>query len=163
MATKQKQRSIWKRPRGPEFKAWDHMIQRCTNPNDPGYKHYGGRGLTVCERWRHFRNFFGDMGPRPGNKNPTRRSRYSIERIDNNGNYEPGNCRWATQKQQMRNTRVNLELVTHDGKTMCLTDWAAETGIPYKRLYIRYTRLGWTFKDAIETPKYGKRPIQVTS
>ncbi len=80
------------------YATWSSMIQRCTNPNAKNYKWYGGRGITVCERWRSFENFAADMGDRPGRG-------YSIDRINNNGNYEPGNCRWATQSEQVRNSR----------------------------------------------------------
>jgi hypothetical protein len=86
-------------PRSSEYNCWGSMIARCTNPNDPGWKNYGGRGIRVCERWRNsFENFLADMGlkPSPG---------LSIERVENDGNYEPGNCRWATRKEQRANQR----------------------------------------------------------
>lgn len=81
-----------------EYRTWSSMIQRCTNPRARNYKHYGGRGITVCARWRDsFEAFLADMGPRP--------AKLSIDRINVNGNYEPGNCRWATQIEQVRNQR----------------------------------------------------------
>lgn len=85
-------------PETPEYRVWKGIIQRCTNPNRASWPYYGGRGITVCDRWRYsFEDFFEDMGPRPAGM--------SIDRIDNDGNYEPGNVRWATSKQQVRNRR----------------------------------------------------------
>jgi len=89
--------------RTPEYSAWCALIGRCTNPRNKGWRYYGGRGITVCERWRHdFTAFLADMGPRPS-------PNHSIDRFpDNDGNYEPGNARWATDQQQNANTRVTL-------------------------------------------------------
>lgn len=85
----------------PEYQSWAGMKSRCFNPNTEQYGYYGGRGITVCERWLAFENFYADMGPRPEPK-----SEYSIDRYpDMNGNYEPGNCRWATFPEQMANRR----------------------------------------------------------
>lgn len=91
----------------PEYEAWLAMIQRCTNPKNPRWKDYGGRGITVCERWRaSFDDFRADVGARPS-------AEYSIDRIDNDKGYEPGNCRWATRAEQMANRRVSRREVTH--------------------------------------------------
>ena|SRR5208283_5104446 len=86
----------------PTFKTWANMIQRCKNRQLPTWKRYGGRGITVCERWKTFANFLTDMGERPQGMKGMR-AKFSIDRINNDGNYEPGNCRWATMKQQGEN------------------------------------------------------------
>lgn len=88
----------------PEYQAWADMRQRCHNPNNPSYFRYGGRGISICERWEEsFQNFWDDMGPRP-------EGRFSIERKDNNGNYEKDNCRWAPMFEQASNTRKNKRI-----------------------------------------------------
>lgn len=80
----------------PENRCWRNIRRRCNSVHRPSYKYYGGRGIKLCERWNDFNNFLADMGPRPGPE-------YSVERIDNDGHYEPGNCRWATQAEQNKN------------------------------------------------------------
>lgn len=115
------------------YHAWQTMRDRCSNPKNSRFHRYGGRGITVCERWQEFENFYADMGDAPRGT--------SLDRIDTDGNYEPSNCRWATPKQQSNNTSTNTH-VTHDGKTQTLAQWAAELGIPYSRIVYRHTR-GW--------------------
>ncbi len=105
-----------------EFGAYKLMISRCTNPDYDSYSYYGGRGITVCDRWlESFGNFIEDMGERPG-------PGYTIERIDNNSNYGPENCKWATRKEQGRN-RCSTRLITLNDKTQCVSDWAADMKI----------------------------------
>lgn len=105
-----------------EYRIWCHMKRRCFDVNSESYKRYGARGITVCEKWAaSFEEFFFDMGQRPTEK-------HSIDRIDNDGNYEPGNCRWATSKEQANNTRANV-LITINGITKPLSIWADENGL----------------------------------
>lgn len=106
----------------PEYEVWHSIKQRCNNPKDKGYKNYGGRGITVCTEWnKSFIVFFNHVGHRPS---PT----HSIDRIKNNGNYEPGNVRWATIQEQHNNYRQNHNISLH-GWTMTLTQWARFVGI----------------------------------
>ncbi len=128
----------------PEYGVWDAMIQRCTNLNHASYHVYGGRGITVCNRWRDFSKFFEDMGKRPSPK-------HTIERVDNNAGYRPENCRWATRHEQMRNTRRN-RFITFNNETMCLIDWAKKTGIHYVTIHNRLGKLGWSIERALTTP-----------
>lgn len=106
-----------------EYWTWKNMKARCLSPTNPQYSNYGGRGIRICERWlANFENFLADMGSRPSSK-------HSLDRYpDNNGNYEPGNVRWATQQQQTRNRRGN-HLVTINEDTRCLTEWAEISGV----------------------------------
>lgn len=126
------------------YNIWRGIIKRCTVPTHRAWKSYGGRGITVCERWlSSFENFRADMGPRPS---PT----HSLDRKDNNGNYEPGNCRWATAKEQLNNTRVNLVL-EHNGVRMTAMQWAEKTGLAPHLVYAR-TRRGWSPERTLTTP-----------
>lgn len=109
------------------------MRTRCNNPNFHAFPRYGGRGITVCERWGSFSAFRADMGEAPVGM--------SIERENTNGNYEPGNCRWATPKEQARNMRVN-RMVTHEGETLCLAAWAERLGTTSDVLWKRLRRKG---------------------
>lgn len=128
----------------PEYAAWQHMISRCHKPKDKGYKLYGGRGITVSDRWRNsFENFIADMGFRPS-------SQHSIDRIDNDGNYEPSNCRWATTTEQATNRRNNHR-ISHDGITDTLKGWSVRMGLPRELLRSRLSR-GWPIDIALTTP-----------
>lgn len=132
-----------------EYGIWASMWTRCTNPNAQSFPLYGGRGITVCERWRTFANFLDDMGRRPS-------SMHSIDRYPNaDGNYEPGNVRWATQAQQNRNNS-RTRLLTHDGKTMCLTDWAGAVGLNASTLWDRL-RARWPLDEALTVPAGQRR------
>lgn len=118
----------------PEYGAWHQMIQRCCNPSHHGHAHYGGRGITICDRWRNsFPSFLADMGLRPS-------SGHSIDRFPNNdGNYEPGNVRWATLSEQARNKRVNI-WVKHGGERRLLIEVCEETGMKYETVMSRRFR-----------------------
>ncbi len=117
------------------FRVWSGAIQRCHNPNSKDRRNYADRGIAVCERWRHsFENFLADMGEAPKGK--------SLDRWpDNDGNYEPGNCRWATPQEQLHNTRVN-RWITYNGETMILADWARRLGTSASALRQRWVREG---------------------
>jgi hypothetical protein len=116
-----------------EYKIWVGIIQRTTNHNSPAYNSYGGRGIRVCERWRlSFSDFLEDMGARPSKE-------YSVDRIDNNGNYEPGNCRWATRLQQAINRRMNRNNTSGiTGVAYRASDrvWWAQIGVDGRTLYL---------------------------
>jgi len=121
------------------YRLWRSMLGRCENPNGHAYKLYGGRGIKVCERWHDFLSFLADMGERPRG--------CTLDRIDNDGNYEPGNCRWATPKQQGRN-RANNRMLTFRGETRCIAEWADM--LPLKDSAIRgRLKKGWTPEQAL--------------
>lgn len=125
------------------YKSWCGMIERCENVNNTRYQAYGGRGISLCERWRSsFENFLEDMGERPPGT--------SIDRIDNNGDYEPGNCRWATVKEQSLNRRSN-KLITFQGVTKHLSAWAEETGLSADIISYRIKQ-GWDIDIALTAP-----------
>jgi len=126
-----------------EYRAWYSMVDRCLNHECANYKNYGARGIQVCERWLQIENFIADVGPSPSR-------RHSLERINNNGNYEPGNVRWATPKEQAVNRRTNVFLTFH-GETLCLTDWARRFGMKKTALSLRI-RKGWPVEIALTTP-----------
>lgn len=124
------------------YQAWIGIKTRCQNPRDPGFKNYGGRGITVCERWQVYSNFLADMGECPPH--------LSIDRIDNNKGYAPGNCRWATRNEQARNRRSTLQ-VTWQGETKSASDWNDQLSYPYGTITTRL-RKGWTVEDTMTKP-----------
>ena len=126
------------------YYAWERILQRCENPKRSGYKNYGGRGISVCEKWHKFENFFSDMGHPP---TPT----HSIDRINNNGNYEPNNCRWATAKEQNNNSRSN-NFVEFNGQRKTLTQWSEIIGI--SRHTLRQRLKWWPVEKAFTVPVY---------
>lgn len=131
------------------WRTWKNMRQRCENPKNSQYHLYGGRGITVCERWQDLSAFHADMGDPPS-------PRFSIDRINNARGYEPGNCRWATTGEQARNTR-RTRLMTLNGQTKALKDWCAEYGASYMTVLSRL-KAGMELLAALTTPRYGKRP-----
>lgn len=126
------------------YKIWQAMIRRCCNPKDSGFQNYGGRGIRVCERWRFsFEAFLEDMGERPSPK-------HSIDRIDNDGDYEPSNCEWQTRKRQSRNRR-STRYFTINGLTKSFADWCDEYEIKRAVVDCRLRR-GWIIEEALTTP-----------
>lgn len=128
-----------------EYRAWNLMVDRCTRAANKSFGDYGGRGVTICDRWRHdFAAFLADMGPRPS---PS----HSVERNDVNGNYEPSNCRWATRTEQARNKR-NSRFIEVNGRRVTLAEWGEITGLGMKTLHARLAA-GWPDAEAVLTPK----------
>jgi hypothetical protein len=127
-----------------EYKVWTGINRRVFNKNEKSFPDYGGRGITVCERWRQFENFLEDVGKRPS-------SGHSIDRIDSNGNYEPGNVKWSTRKEQNNNKRNN-RLMTFYGKTMTLVQWSEISQVCRFVIAARLNRLGWSEKASVWTP-----------
>lgn len=130
------------------YQVYNNMIKRCTDPTYPQYKDYGGRGIKVCDRWlKSVAHFVEDMGERPKG--------YTIERIDNDGNYTPENCKWITKKEQSYNRRNNRN-ITFGGKTQAITKWAKETGLGAMTIQCRIDRYGWSIEKALTTPSKRK-------
>lgn len=125
------------------YGAWRGIVARCTKPRDRHWAMYGGRGITVCGQWLKFENFFADMGEPPT-------AQHSIDRIDNSGNYEPGNCRWATKKEQSRNTRAN-RIVDVDGQRKTVIEWSEIVGLTHN-LILKRLNAGWTPEMATSSP-----------
>lgn len=132
-----------------EYRIWTGIKTRCTNPRSVAYPPYGGRGIRLDARWMRFEYFYADMGPRPT-------PRHSIDRIDGNGHYTPGNCRWATPEEQARN-KQRAHRLTIGGETKSLAQWAEVARTPLKRIWDRLTA-GWTPAAAVFTAKRPDRP-----
>ena len=125
----------------PLYRTWSGMKTRCNNPNNKGYESYGGRGIKVCARWNDsFKSFVEDMGSKPEG--------YSIDRIDNDGDYEPSNCRWASMLEQGNNRRTNV-YVTYLGQKKTVVEWCRELGILHKSHYARLSN-GMTHEEAFD-------------
>jgi len=126
------------------YRSWRMARARCFNPKNNRYPEYGARGITMCSRWANsFDTFLEDLGDAPSSK-------HSIERVNNDGNYEPGNCRWATNTEQSRNKTTNV-LITHNGQMRTMAEWAEVLGIPYKTMHWRYTVKGWSMTKIADT------------
>lgn len=126
----------------PTYRTWIGMKSRCQNTNYGRFNDYGGRGITVCERWQSFELFLADMGERPQGM--------ELDRIDNDGNYTKENCRWVSSKENGRNTRKNVFL-THDGKTCTIAEWAEILGIGSATIHFRHSK-GWTAERILTQP-----------
>lgn len=138
-------------PRIPEMFIWYAMLRRCEDPKDKAFVNYGSRGIKVCPRWQNsFYAFYGDVGPRPDPK-------YTIDRINNSGDYEPGNVRWVTREHQNQNKRTN-RYITHNSETLTISAWARRRHISRNVLRWRLKH-NWSVKEAIETPIGGKTTI----
>lgn len=124
---------------------WMNMRQRCSNKNRHDFKYYGGKGIRVCKEWQTFKGFWGDM--KDGYED-----NLTIDRVDTNGNYEPGNCRWSTQREQMNNFSKN-RIVEFNNQKKTMSEWAASLGMKYYNMRDRIDRYGWSIERALTTPK----------
>ena len=133
-------------PRSGLYNVWRNIHQKCLNPNNPSYKYYGGRGISVCTEWLNdfvvFQKWAESNGYKPG---------LTIDRIDNNGNYTPDNCRWVTMKEQSVNKR-NVMIIEYNGKSQAITEWSKELGFKRGVLESRIKDHGWPIDEALSTP-----------
>ncbi len=139
--------SVFRR-RSPEYNSWRGMVERCSRPKHCQYAEYGGRGISVFPEWigrAGFVKFLEHVGRKPSRK-------HQIDRIDNNGNYEPGNVRWVTASENCRNKKNNL-ILTVNGESHCISEWAEITGIPKRRIHSRKWSLGWSDEDCLRKDK----------
>lgn len=132
-----------------EYNSWCGMRYRCYNKNNPKYKLYGERGISVCDRWvNSFLNFYEDMGDKPSKI-------HSLDRINVNGNYEPSNCRWALPKVQSRNKQEN-HLLFYNGINLTISEWGEIMGIKFDTIHARINYYGWSIEEAL-TIKDGRK------
>jgi hypothetical protein len=125
-----------------EYATWSRIRNKCNCPSDKAYPDYGGRGIKICDRWlESYENFLADMGRAPSTK-------HSIDRINNDGNYEPANCRWATVMQQVLNRRNTLRYTLY-GRDQTLVEWCQELNVNYRRALTRVRRLNWPIEKAL--------------
>lgn len=136
----------------PEYRTWSDIFGRCLNPKNRSFGNYGGRGIGICDKWRSYDEFLSDMGRRPTAK-------HTLDRKNNSKGYGPDNCRWATKAQQSQNMRSN-RMMTLDGKTLCVAEWAEITGIKIGVIRGRLNR-GWDDEKSLTTPTaiYTKRKL----
>lgn len=129
------------------YRCWANMVQRCTNPNNPQFADYGGRGISFNPSWRDFGQFLADMGVQPPGQ--------TLERLNNGLGYSKDNCAWASRRDQQRNRRNN-HLLTLDGETLCMQDWADRLGVRRNTIHYRIYKYGWPLREALTT-KRGER------
>lgn len=131
--------------KSPEYTVWALMISRCHNKNNKSYERYGSRGISVCDRWKNsFESFLADMGNRPADG-------LQIDRINNDGNYEPSNCRWVTKTENARNKRSNV-VIKYNGQSATVAEWGERIGINAKALRLRLFRRNWSIEKSLSTP-----------
>lgn len=138
------------------FSVWSRMRERCTNENRRDFHRYGGRGITVCDEWRNDFQAFYDWAMANGYDD-----NLTIDRLDNDGNYCPNNCRWATQKEQANNRSTNI-FITYNGNTLTVTQWAEKTGVLCDTLSKRLNKYGWSVEKALTTPIRKQRNNRTT-
>lgn len=132
------------------YRIWSGMRNRCGNSKNQAYDDYGGRGIKVCDRWQEFSNFLADMGHPPSDK-------HTIDRKDNDGDYEPGNCVWSTKKEQANNRRSN-RLLEYQGRSQTVQRWSDELKISSTTISMRINQYGWEIGKALNTPVRGWGP-----